>query len=159
MQICAVVSTNLHQRYRGFKPYTVDSKGRVAVQPAWRPAAEETLYLLFSNTDGAPILKVLTQSAYDERVAIVEASALPEAKKRRLLGDLAAFSREVAINDQGKLPIPKDLCEAANITADSEVVQVGREKHFEIWNRELWDRQMAARLARPQDDEEDLGIL
>lgn len=145
------------QRYRGFKPYTIDSKYRVAIQPAWRPPAGVTIYLLFSKTHEMPMLKVLTQEGYDERVAIVENSDLSEGKKRKRLGSLAMLSREATINDQGKLLIPKDLSEKAELKPDSEIIQVGREKHFEIWNKAHFEESLE--LEMNQDDEDELGIL
>ena len=146
-----------NQRYRGFKPYSIDSKFRVSVTPAWRPAPGATIYLLFSRTHEMPMIKVLTQDGYDERVEIVEKSNLSEGKKREKLGVLASLCREASINDQGKLLVPKDLSELAEIAPDSEVVLVGREKHFEIWNSSNHAKALAIEMN--QDDEDDLGIF
>jgi len=143
------------QPYLGFKPYAVDAKYRFAVPPAWRPAAGEVLYLLYSRTHEMPMLKVLTQDGYDERVAIVKNSNKDEATKRQLLGSLAALCREVTINEQGKLLIPKDLSEKAEIKADSEIMLVGRHGHFEAWHKPHFER--AQEIEMNQKDE--LGIL
>lgn len=145
------------QCYRGSKAYTIDAKNRVAVQPAWRPAEGVAIYLLYSKTHGMPMLKVLTQFGYDERVEIVRASSLDEREKREQLGILAANCREVAINDQGKLTIPKDLCQLAQIAPDSEVYQVGRELHFEIWNKDFYEK--ARELEMNFGGSDKLGIL
>lgn len=145
------------QRYRGSKPYSIDPKYRFAVPPAWRPANGEVLYLLSSRAYDMPMLKVLTQEGYDERVAIVKRSDLSEAKKRQKIGSLAMLCREVTVNDQGKLLIPKDLSEAAGIKPDSEIMLAGREEHFEVWNMENYQRYLE--LERNQDDSDELGIL
>jgi DNA-binding transcriptional regulator/RsmH inhibitor MraZ len=130
------------QPYLGFKPYAIDAKYRFAVPPAWRPEPETggILYLLFSRTNAMPMLKVLTQAGYDERVTIVEASTLDEATKRQTLGSLAMLCREATLNEQGKLLIPKDLSEQAEIKPDSEIMLVGRHRHFEIWAKQHFEK-------------------
>jgi division/cell wall cluster transcriptional repressor MraZ len=145
------------QSYLGFKPYTIDAKNRVAVQPAWRPAEGESIYLLQSTTHGMPMLKVITQRGYDERLATIEKSDLSEKKKRELEGVLAANCREVSINDQNKLTIPKDLCELAEIKPETEIYQVGRQRHFEIWNYEFYEK--ARQIERSMAGADELGIL
>ena len=164
MYFCDSQCTRIHsvlyvsttgQPYLGFKPYAVDPKYRFAVPPAWRPASGEVLYLLYSRTHKMPMLKVLTQAGYDERVGIVDKSDKDEATKRQLKGSLAAFCREVSINEQGKLLIPKDLSEKAEIKPDSEIMLVGRHGHLEVWNRLHFER--AQELEMNQPDE--LGIL
>lgn len=159
---CTSIASFLHvsttgQRYRGSKPYSVDPKYRFAVPPAWRPAPGEVLYLLSSRAYEMPMLKVLTQEGYDERVAIVKTSNLSEAKKRQKIGSLAMLCREVTINDQGKLLIPKDLSEQAGIKPDSDIMLAGREEHFEVWNLENYQRYLE--IERNQDDADELGIL
>ena len=102
-----------------------------------------------------PMLKVLTRQGYMERVEIVEKSDKDEATKRQLKGRLAMLCREVSINEQGKMLIPKDLSERAEIKPDSEIMLVGRHGHYEVWNRlhfERWEE-----LEMNQRD--DLGIF
>jgi DNA-binding transcriptional regulator/RsmH inhibitor MraZ len=145
------------QRYTGFHPYKMDSKFRVSVPTPWRPAAGEGLYLLFSRAFEMPLIKVLSQEAFDHRVKIVEDSALSPAKKAAKLGSLAMLSREAGINDQGKLLIPKELSEKAGIAADSEVILAGRGLHFEVWNKASHER--LVEIEMNQDDDDELGIL
>jgi len=145
------------QIYRGFAPYKMDAKHRVSVRAEWRPPQGERLLLLLSRTHEMPMIKVLTQQAYDQRVATVESSNLSPAKKSEKLGTLAMLCREVTINDQNKLLVPKDLCEKSGLAAESDVTLVGRGPHFEIWNSDNFDR--ALEIEQNQDDEDELGIL
>ncbi|MGC4014874.1 MAG: division/cell wall cluster transcriptional repressor MraZ [Luteolibacter sp.] len=145
------------QRYFGFSPYKMDPKFRVSIQPGWRPAPGEVLRLLFSKTHGMPVIKVLTQESFDERVAVVEASDLTPAKKRATLDSLYMLCREASLNDQGKLLVPKDLSEKAGIEAEAEVILAGRGKHFEIWSKANHDRVLEIEMN--QDDEDELGVL
>ncbi len=101
------------------------------------------------------MLKVLTRQGYMERVEIVEKSDKDEATKRQLKGRLAMLCREVSINEQGKMLIPKDLSERAEIKPDSEIMLVGRHGHYEVWNRVHFER--SEELEMNQHD--DLGIF
>jgi len=115
------------------------------------------LYLLSSRAYEMPMIKVLTQSGYDDRLAIVDNSDLSPVKKRMAKGRLAMLCREVTINDQGKMLIPKDLSELAEIKPGSEIMLAGREEHFEVWNIKNYERYLE--IERTQDDEDELGIL
>jgi DNA-binding transcriptional regulator/RsmH inhibitor MraZ len=66
--------------------------------------------------------------------------------------------REVTLNDQGKLLVPKDLSEKAGILAEAEVMLVGRGIYFEIWSKANFDVVLAIE-SRVEEDEDDLGIF
>ena len=100
----------------------MDPKFRVSVPASWRPQPGASLFLLFSKVHEMPVVKVLSQEAYDEKVALIQGSDKTPAEKGKTLGKLAMLCREASLNDQGKLLVPKDLSEKAGITADSEVI-------------------------------------
>lgn len=141
----------------GYTPYKMDSKYRVSIPTAWRPAAGEVLFLLSSKTHDMPVIKVLSQQAFDERVKIVRDSELTPAKKTAKLGQLSMLCRVASVNDQGKLLVPKDLSEAVGIAAESEVVLAGRGMHFEVWSKTNHGRVLEIEMT--PDEEDDLGIL
>ena len=87
-----------------------------------------------------PLVKVLSQEAYSERVDLIRDSDMTPAEKGKKLGKLAMLCREVTVNDQGKLLVPKDLSEKAGIAADTEVMLAGRWIHFEIWSKTNFDK-------------------
>ena len=64
------------QRYKGFKLFKMDPKFRVSIQPLWRPKAGSPLFLLFSKSHEMPMVKVLSQEAYNEKVELIQASAM-----------------------------------------------------------------------------------
>lgn len=103
------------------------------------------------------MIKVLSQEAFDRRVQTVQQSDYTPAKKTALLGSLSMLSREASVNDQGKLLVPKELSEAAGISAESEVMLVGRGLHFEVWNKEA--HASALEIERAQAGADELGIL
>ncbi len=145
------------QSYMGYTPYKMDPKYRVSIPTAWRPAAGEVLFLLSSKTHGMPVIKVLSEKAYNERKEIVKNSDLTPAKKTAKLGQLSMLCRVASVNDQGKLLVPKDLSEGAGIAAESEVVLAGRDLHFEVWSKENHARVLEIEMNPDEDD--DLGIL
>ncbi len=104
-----------------------------------------------------PVVKVLSQEAYGERVDLIKASDKTPAEKGKMLGKLAMLCREVVLNDQGKLLVPKDLSEKAGIDADSDVMLAGRGIHFEIWSKTNFERMLEIETGQEEDD--DLGIF
>lgn len=87
-----------------------------------------------------PVVKVLSEEAYDEKVALIKGSEnYTPAEKSQMLGKLAMLCKEVTLNDQGKLLIPKDLSEKSGITAESDVVLAGRGNYFEVWSSANFD--------------------
>jgi DNA-binding transcriptional regulator/RsmH inhibitor MraZ len=146
-----------HQRHKGFHPYKMDTKFRVAIPTAWRPEDDGSLFLLLSQRYDLPVVKVRGQAAFDEKVELIHNSDKTPAEKSLLLGKLAMLSREVKLNDQGKLTIPRELCLKTGIAADSSVYLAGRGIEFEIWSGENFDRMLKIEHGPLQDD--DLGIF
>lgn len=146
-----------HQRHKGFHPYKMDSKFRVSVPTAWRPEENGALYLLYSSRHEMPVLKVRSQAAFDEKVELIQNSNKTPGEKSQLLGRLSMLSREVYLNDQGKLLIPKDLSKKVGIEESSQVYLVGRGLDFEIWSEANFDRVLEIESTQQGDD--DLGIF
>jgi MraZ protein len=145
------------KRYLGYTPYKMDPKFRVSIPTNWRPASGEVLYLLSSTTYDMPLIKVLSQQAFDERVKIVDDSDLTPAKKTAMLGRLYMLCREASVNEQGKLLIPKEISEQTGFDPESEVVLVGRGLHFEVWSKSNHSRVLE--IEKTPDEVDDLGIL
>ena len=145
------------QPYKGFNPYKMDPKFRVSIQPAWRPKAGESLFLLFAKEHELPVVKVLSQAAYNQKVERIQASDKSPREKDKLLGRLAMLSREATLNDQGKLLVPKDLSEPAGIVAEGDVVLVGRGNFFQIWSKANFATVLDRESGEQLDD--DLGIF
>ena len=146
-----------NQRYKGFKPFKMDSKYRVSIPTGWRPEAGASLFLQFAKDHDMPLVRVLSQEAYDEKVELIRNSDKTPAEKGKLLGKLAMLCREATLNEQGKLLVPKDLSELAGIASESDVMLAGRGIHFEIWNKANFDVKLALDMAPEEHD--DLGIF
>lgn len=115
------------------------------------------MFLMFAKEHDLPVVKVLSQAAYNEKVERIHTSEKTPREKDQLLGRLAMLSREATLNDQGKLLVPKDLSEPAGIVADAEVVLVGRGNCFQIWSKAnfaiVFERESSAEF------DDDLGIF
>lgn len=149
--------TSTLQRHKGFRFLKMDPKFRVSVPVDWRPEAGASLFLLFSKDHEMPVVKVLSQEAYDEKVELIRGSDKTPAEKGKMLGKLAMLCREASLNEQGKLLVPKDLSEKAGIAADSDVVLAGRGIHFEVWSKANFDAVLEIETSQEEDD--DLGIF
>ncbi|MEI8037444.1 MAG: hypothetical protein WCJ14_03545 [Verrucomicrobiota bacterium] len=145
------------QPYKGFNPYKMDPKFRVSIPPAWRPVAGESLFLMFGKEHELPVVKVLSQAAYNDKVERIQASDKSPREKDKFLGRLAMLSREATLNDQGKLLVPKDLSEPAGILAESDVVLAGRGNFFQIWSKANFATVLDRESGEELDD--DLGIF
>ncbi len=149
------------QRYKGFQRYKMDPKNRISVRPTWRPEPGESLSLMYSKHDATdlPMVRVLTRDAYEEKVELIRNSSMEPVKKNKALGILAMRCTDVQINDQGKLTVPKELCERAGIASESEAVLVGRGHYFELWSGENFDKILAIESNGKLDDDEELAAL
>ena len=145
------------QPYKGFNPYKMDPKFRVSIPPAWRPKSGESLFLMFGKEHDLPVVKVLSQAAYNEKVERIHNSPKELREKDKLLGRLAMLSREATLNDQGKLLVPKDLSEPAGIVAEADVVLAGRGNFFQIWSKANFATVLDRESGEQPDD--DLGIF
>ncbi len=141
----------------GYTSYKMDPKYRVSIQPAWRPVAGEVLYLMSSMAYEMPVIKVLSQEAFEKRVNTVKEGDFSPGKKIELLGRLSMNCRPATVNDQGKLLVPKELSEQVGITAEAEVVLAGRGMHFEVWSKTNHAR--VVEIEKPTEAEYDLGIF
>jgi DNA-binding transcriptional regulator/RsmH inhibitor MraZ len=145
------------QRYKGFKPFKMDPKFRVSIPTPWRPDTGAMLFMQFSKEREMPVVKVLNQEAFDEKVGRIVNSDKTPTEKDKLLGKLSMLCREASLNEQGKLLVPKDLSEKAGIAAEADVILAGRGMHFEIWSSANFDRLLE--IETSEEEEDDLGIF
>lgn len=66
-----------------------------------------------------------------------------EERARNLRRYLFSASIEVELDVQGRFVIPMTLLKHASLEDRKEVVIVGAGDHFEVWERDKWDEQLA----------------
>jgi DNA-binding transcriptional regulator/RsmH inhibitor MraZ len=146
-----------NQRHKGNHAYKVDPKYRISILTSWRPEAGGILNLQLSSDRGLPMIKVLDEVAYGELVDRVHSSDMSQREQAETLRLLAMRCREVTLNDQGKLLIPKELSEKAGIAPESTVILAGCGIHFEIWSKDNFDELM--RITGNEQQADKLGIF
>ena len=131
--------------FMGRHSHNIDSKGRVIIPAKMR----EQLGEHFVVTRGfEECIAVYSMEAWEK---VMEALAqLPSNQKsaRRIKRMFLSYAVEVEPDKQGKVIIPSDLREIAQL--DKEVLVVGQENHVEIWNVDKWNEYM--------DDEEEMSF-
>ena len=134
----------------------LDTKGRLSLPVDFRPAAGESVYLLEVSVLGIPALRVLTEAAFEQKLADIEAMPDATAKVRdRARGMLFGMSIETKVNDQGKLTIPKALADGHGFEVPGSALLVGRGKLFEIYTPKNGE---ALKAAEERDREENSQI-
>ncbi|GAA5494566.1 MraZ protein [Rubritalea squalenifaciens DSM 18772] len=145
----------------GVYEHKLDPKCRVSVPSDWRVSAGSgTLRLLRSTKYEKPILKVLTDQEFASLLAQVdERTEWSHAQRQLMRGRLFSDSQKTKLNPQGKLPIPKALCEMVGLEPDGPASLVGRGTYFEIVKPDYYHEM------RVREDEEiaklnaDMGIF
>ncbi len=122
------------QSLEGVFDFKLDAKYRVSVPSEWRPGRGEALplRLLKWQTYKVPVLKALTDGAFEAMINSIDQSDLPAGIKSQRKGLLYSRNTQVTINDQGKVLIPKKLAEEHGLTAGGTVHLFGRGTNFDI---------------------------
>jgi transcriptional regulator MraZ len=120
--------------FRGSSHQTVDGKGRVSIPARYREILKgnQETHLIVTTYEG--YLLVYPQSAWAKVEQGLEDSDQLEVKNRAHIRYLVAQAEECAIDKQGRILIPKNLREYANL--DGDVTIVGMLSNFEIWDRQ-----------------------
>ncbi|MBK1883465.1 hypothetical protein JIN85_13645 [Luteolibacter pohnpeiensis] len=133
----------------------MDPKYRTSIPSGYRPPVGESLILMLAKSHDMPVVKVLPRADYERRVRDIQEAELTTADKTRRLGRLAGRCREVIVNEQGKLLVPKDLSESAHLKPEGSVVLLGRNSYFELWNEAYYQKAMEIEFGEAEED--DLG--
>ena len=89
--------------------------------------------LLEWETEGVPVLKVLTDEAFERMLrSIDENEALTPGQRGQRKGMLHTMNTAVTMNGQGKVAVPKKLAEKRGLEAGGEVHLYGCGTNFDI---------------------------
>ena len=147
------ISSELRSKY----DHKLDAKNRIAVPSEWRCGDGGVLLLLESSREGKPMIKALTHGKFCEYIAIIRESSYTPAQKDMLIGKLHAECVETAVNGQGKMLIPKKMCDRGGLGSDVRLV--GRGGYFEVWKPELYDEVELLEAAKLEELNINLGIF
>ncbi len=153
-QTMSSVSDNLFGAYT----HKLDPKNRIAIPTEWRPSEGCALLLLSGQRLELPTVKAYTREKFQQIIDKIESTAgYTEAQIDLFIGKLYANCVEVIINSQGKLLIPKHMCEHAHLS--SSVRLVARRGYFELWEPSLYEEVSQRENASISDINKSFGIL
>ncbi|MBB5351943.1 DNA-binding transcriptional regulator/RsmH inhibitor MraZ [Haloferula luteola] len=122
--------------------HKMDSKNRVSVPTEFRLVEEGTPIRIMRSTEhGEPVIKVFTEDHYQAKFAEIDQAAnLNSAQKKQIISALRMFSKQVTINPQGKLTLPKDWCDKVGLRAEEQAVLGGCGEYFIICSQDAMSR-------------------
>ena len=112
--------------------HTVDAKSRVFVPAKLRESLGET-FVLSRSVDGC-----LSLYHADEWKKLTDkVAALPDSQTRAVKRFLFTFATEVTPDAHGRITLPQNLKDYANLTKDAAFLGVG--DHAELWAADRWE--------------------
>lgn len=133
--------------FTGFQRVRVDSSLRLCLPADWRRHAWEHLYVILSRNNGHPVIKVITQEQFDEKMQVIMMSPNTPNQKYQLVAKLASLCRELTTDKRNRISIPPDLGEKLGLEKPGAVTLVGCGSHFEIWKPEEFEAFLEQELA------------
>jgi MraZ protein len=133
--------------------HAIDDKGRVSIPARFRDALtredHDSLYITNFYFDRETCLELLPPSQWEQLLVRVR-------EKGRFDPDMQAFETfyiggayEVPVDRQGRILIPPRLREFAQL--DHEVTFSTRRDHFQMWNKEIFERVIKANDEKMKD--------
>lgn len=118
----------------GENKHTIDAKGRMTMPSKFRTALGETVYIT-RGLDGC--LDVLSEDGFEEFSNTLLASRKTTRNIRELQRQIYKNSHETTYDKSGRILIPQNLRDLANL--EKEVMVVGVGNKVEIWNMDRWN--------------------
>ncbi len=145
----------LSELFQGTHQNKVDTKGRVSVpaafrrileqnDPDWQEGQNPQLSILF-GWPGKGCLEVYSVAAMNEMLEKVRKLPARSPQREAAARMLASNSQRFQLDDNGRLNLPKNLLELANVAG--EAIFAGMVDKFEIWNPEQYEEDTKAKLA------------
>ena len=127
--------------FRGANLLNIDTKGRMAM-----PTKHREVLLVQSSSDlvitAHPhgCLLIYPQIAWEPIQSKIMALSSFDKKSSALQRLLVGYAEDISLDTAGRLLLSQVLREFANI--DKQAMLVGQGSHFELWDKEAWDKQM-----------------
>lgn len=115
----------------GIYQHTLDAKGRLFIPAKLREELGDVFYVTLSMDPCLSVYSGEAWQAFSDKV-----SAMPYVKQRKMR-PLYAFAAKCELDAQGRILLPQNLREKANLTKN--VTVVGANNHAELWSSEAWN--------------------
>lgn len=116
----------------GTSTHSIDSKGRIVLPARFREKLGESFYIAKGFFD---CVQVLSHEEFENLRKNIK--ALPAQSALALQYAIIATAVEVTPNSQGRIPIPQNLREFAQLS--KEAVVLGLDKRVEIWDKDKFN--------------------
>lgn len=114
---------------------TLDPKGRLAVPAKHRSAFPEGQQdKVFLTRGFEKCIKVYYEEEWDKFEEWIVSRDVSAMDKNVLIREFLGRAAEVSFDAQGRVVVPPDLLDWANLTGEKEVYVVGMHTNLEIWN-------------------------
>jgi MraZ protein len=124
--------------FLGEVEHKIDEKGRVMLPAQFRRELKEGVVL----TPGVEnCITAYPLAEWKKIAATLTGGSVTHNKLRKLNRAIFATASRAVIDGQGRVVLPLVLREYAGI--DDEVVIIGANSYFELWNREQWEAEKA----------------
>ena len=119
--------------FLGEHEYRVDAKGRVPLPPKYRETLKDGLVL---TAGPEKCIVAYSSSEWAKLASNLTAGSIVPSKLRRLNRAVFSSAYSLDVDGQGRAALPQVLRDYASIV--DEVVVVGANSYFEIWNKQAW---------------------
>jgi MraZ protein len=136
---------------RGRFTYTMDAKGRLAIPQVMRVElqAHSKRPPVLTNLVGAAALGLYSAERWDEIETRLSNLSQVEPDVQSMSRLLISGAQECPFDGQGRLLVPADLREYAELDRDIVIAGVGA--RIEIWNKTRFERELASAKDRGGD--------
>jgi MraZ protein len=141
--------------YAGQFRHFVDEKNRITIPSRWRRAQTEEVILLPEAAHQFLLVMSAEEFARMSTAAETDAS-VPPRDRRIFLRQLHSRAQHAAVDRQGRLVLPDELCK--KIGLKGEVALVGGRGRFEIWNLLRWKKAHEEETATYQHVADVIGL-
>ncbi len=122
--------------FRGHYRHTIDTKGRLSIPSRFRDALADgwgDKLVIVPNGKGLDVYPLKSWEELEARVAALP-SLDPDARQFRYT--YLSLGQDVLLDPQGRVQISLDYRARAGLVKD--VLIIGMQKMFEVWNAERW---------------------
>ncbi|MEI6055439.1 MAG: hypothetical protein WCR55_05190 [Lentisphaerota bacterium] len=149
-------NNNVDVLYAGEFVHSVDTQRRVAIPSEWRSRGDDNRFYVLPGRHNA--LQLMPFSVFKAMAEKLKKVSIADPKASLALAKLGARSRECTPDKQGRIHIPEQLLEHAEIKkgneVDSEIVLVGVFNSIQIWSNSNWNKHK-----QQMSDDEMLDVL
>lgn len=114
----------------GEYPHTLDAKGRLFIPAKLRDELGSVFYVTLSMDKCLSAYSAESWQAFSDKV-----NAMPYVKQRKMR-PLFAYAAKCELDSQGRILLPQNLRDFAELTKD--VTVVGCNNHAEFWDTARW---------------------